>query len=961
MLSLSRTASVATLIALLAGPLGALPAYAQAPAVAPATATISGKVSDPGGAPVAGAHVALRGPATGTTTTDATGHFSFSVAPGLYEITVTATGFLQAVDEDVALVPGGVNVSIGLTRPTFTSLRTIGSTRVSGGGGGGPVFNTTPASQSIVGQQTFENQGSLQVRDILDQTPGIVSSISNGSANGGVPGSITFPQIRGGLSYETATLIDGHPLSVGEYGDYVTTFISRFLFSTIELEKGPGSVTPILSRAINGTVNFRTWDPTPTLTGNAEFGVDSYGGKYGNIRIADTVANGKLGFVFDYASYGTPGPGGNDDPQSFAPYNLLDDGVLTVTDSHGNPIALTTPGTIKGSTVGAYNTTVGYTGNVLGCCVDVPTWFENRAFLGKMRYSFSNATSLTLTSISTQTTSSQNGNTNDMLDYDFTPTLPGIIPAGTRQAFNPYNDLFGGDYEINSEPMFEGELRTTVGQDNVLFRAYNAVINRIQTNGDPSGTAITMPMYLYGQTTNGQVLDGRDPYGNPYIATISDPTYQSNEFDNLTGYSFEYDHLLGTSGNVLTLSLDENYSQTHVYEPGTPDIDYGSGDIPSGSAQNTGTLLLRGNFQLTPKLSLVAGYYLTRLSSNFATWHGSSAPYTIDFNDQINWHSDERAAFAYRLDPDTSLRLAAGSGIVPAYLGILNGSAGGSATACGVASIPPPPAAQVPAKQCPNGEGTGYYNTQGGGLNIHPETSFGYDFGADHRIGATTVLTGDIYMTNLFNQFLKAYYTNGIFDGPAGPLPLYTQAYSNLGISRYEGIELGVTNTPLQGFGYVAQGSLIHDAPIAVSAYEASQNPFLVQGQNFGPDTLASNTRMPYAQGYGELNYRNHGFFASFGAMYIGSNNSYNEPAFTVFSSTIRVPIIRDASHPDGTNDTYLQWSVHNISNVDSQFFDLGYEGIGYAGNGTTPYYYATNLKGYGPRSFTLSISHNFR
>jgi hypothetical protein len=953
--SLTRIASTATIVAVFGGPLGAAPAFAQAPAVSPATASISGTVLDPAALPVVGATVELRGASSAKTTTDAQGHYGFLVPPGVYSVTVTKAGLLPATEEDVALTAGGVKVDVRMQRPTFTSLSTIGSTRTVGANTAAPQFNTTPASQQIIGQQTFENQGDLQVRDILDETPGIVASISNGSANGGVPGAITFPQIRGGLSYETATLIDGHPVSVGEYGDYVSTFLNRFLFQSIELEKGPGAVTPLVSRAINGTVNFRTWDPTPTLTGNAEFGVDGYGGKYANLRFSDTVANGKLGFVFDYADWGTPGPAGNDDPQSFIDYGAS--GNSSFTDSQGNPVTISPitkyfgPGTI------ANKGYLGYQTGTIACCIDMPTWYENRAFLGKLRYNFSNSTSLTLTEISTQTLSSQNGNTSQLYYTNFNPTS-GPLAAGTREAFNPYNDSFAQDYEINNEPMFEGELRTSLGNDNILFRAYNASISRLQTNGDPAGTTMTQPVYLYGSTASGSPLNGLDPFGKPYTMTITDPTYQSNEIDDLTGYSFEYDHLLGSSGNVVTLAADENYSETHVYVPGTPDVNSSpTSDIPSGTAIDTGTYFLRGNFQLTPKLSLVAGYYLTRFGSNFAQWYEPTGQtfYNINFTNEVYWHQDDRAALAYRLDHDTSLRAAAGSGVVPPYPGILNGSFSAPST-CG--SFVRPGGA---ANNCPLGAPFGYNQTLGGGLNVRPETSFGYDIGGDHRMqDGTTVISGDLYLTNLHNQFLKATYQDGLYNGAAGLGPLFVTSYSNLSNSRYEGIELAINHAPISGWGYIVQASLMHDYPYDISSAEAAAYPGLVSGVNFGPDSLLSNTRTPYSQGYAEINYRNAGFYWNVGALYLGNNNSYNEPAFAVLRSSVRVPLFHNYGNGDPHGNTYLQFSVDNIANVHSMIFDENYQGVQYPANNPNEFF-VTDLKGYGPRQFRLDIGHNFR
>ena len=96
---------------------------------------------------------------------------------------------------------------------------------------------------------------------VLDQIPGMQISYPGSAANGASTGAITFPNIRNGLSYETATLIDGHPLSVGLYGDYVTTFLESGAAAVGRSHQGPGATAPQVNYAINGTVNFRTKDP----------------------------------------------------------------------------------------------------------------------------------------------------------------------------------------------------------------------------------------------------------------------------------------------------------------------------------------------------------------------------------------------------------------------------------------------------------------------------------------------------------------------------------------------------------------------------------------------------------------------------------------------------------------------------------------------------------------------------
>ena len=128
------------------------------------------------------------------------------------------------------------------------------------------------------------------------------------SGNGAAAGAIPFPNIRGGLSFETASLIDGHPVSVGAFGDYVSTFLNAFTLGSVEVVKGPGANAPEVNYAIGGTVNFRTLDPSRKPTGYEMISTDSFGGVSSNFGYSNTIMNGKLGFVFDYGVNGSPGP-----------------------------------------------------------------------------------------------------------------------------------------------------------------------------------------------------------------------------------------------------------------------------------------------------------------------------------------------------------------------------------------------------------------------------------------------------------------------------------------------------------------------------------------------------------------------------------------------------------------------------------------------------------------------------
>src|SRR5579864_8993308 len=92
-------------LVILAVTIAASPAYAQV-----SGATLSGTITDPSGAAIAGAKVSIANKATGITrdvTTDAAGLYSApNLQPGVYDVTVSASGFSAAKQADVTLTVG---------------------------------------------------------------------------------------------------------------------------------------------------------------------------------------------------------------------------------------------------------------------------------------------------------------------------------------------------------------------------------------------------------------------------------------------------------------------------------------------------------------------------------------------------------------------------------------------------------------------------------------------------------------------------------------------------------------------------------------------------------------------------------------------------------------------------------------------------------------------------------------
>src|SRR5438477_13069953 len=115
-------------------------AYAQV-----AGATLSGTVTDPSGAAIAGAKVSIANKATGVArdvTADAAGFYSApNLLPGPYEVTTSASGFSTAKQSDLTLTVGAqqvLNVSLKIGEASQTvevtaaaSLVQLGSSMLS--------------------------------------------------------------------------------------------------------------------------------------------------------------------------------------------------------------------------------------------------------------------------------------------------------------------------------------------------------------------------------------------------------------------------------------------------------------------------------------------------------------------------------------------------------------------------------------------------------------------------------------------------------------------------------------------------------------------------------------------------------------------------------------------------------------------------------------------------------------
>jgi len=954
------------------------------------SATLSGVATDGNGAALVGATITLTGPATYTVTTTAGGAYMVpKVIPGVYRIRAAATGFNPASDTYVAVANTSGTLNVTLTAQTLSSIREIGRVTTNSRRAG---FNSSPASVAIVDNATFVDQGQPQVQRILDQTPGIVIDHPGTNANNAAPGAITFPSIRGSLGFETASLIDGHPLAVGNFGDYVTTFLNSYVLSGVELIKGPGAAAPEINYAIGGTVNFRTLDPTPKLTRRVVLGSDSFGGQFSNFLYSGTT--GKLGYVFDYAIDGTPGP--------------LKNSPGTTTLSTGTLLNCTP---VAGSTAGCQKTAAGTTGSatnastngiqnnpnyvntsLVACCLPISQNFNAKTELVKLRYNLSSTTTATASYLGSQTWTDQNGNH----VYQYSPNFLAGQFAGGASTYtaagggltpgapvNTVQSVFypATEWEINNEPIFQAEIRSSFKGDNVIGRYYGASINRLQYNGLSSNSQLyTTTLNLQGVANlcpaGAAVVSGKcgaagtapvaTAFNGNYPVTFAGGYFRSAEEDKLHGGTFEYDHFLkGDAGNVVSFAYDVTNSNTHAY-----DYD-NSGNAPSvaaGSRQRFQTILVRGILNPTQNLNVTISNYFDSYYQRYTSDGGAS------FKDASTSRYDGRLGLAYKFGRDFSTRFSLGSAIAPPYLNLLDRTNSVPLLATG---------------------GTVATNNVASG-NLKPETSFGYDLGFDFRAmhDPYTVATGDIYRTNLQNQFLQNTFSNGTVTlcptgatqtgttctqgaatFPASTVPLYSTGVTNLSNTRYEGIELGIRRVPPVGFGFLAQGALVRAYPYNISPCIYSTtftngklncnaidtNLAVINGINFqnsgtggapGGFNSVSNHAIPYSQGYLELSYQTaSNARVSAGMQYTGTNNSLNVPAFVSFNANARIPV-------GGDNRTSLSINADNVFNIYGSAYINAFGGIPVPlENGKLG---LTNGNSLTPRTIRFSLTHSF-
>lgn len=898
----------ATLAATLFG--GAMKAAAQTPAASngstsASTGSILGILTNPDGLKIAGADITLTGPTTQSVSSDDNGQFAFpNVEPGIYTLNISKAAFVPMSRTNVVVVAGAQQqLAIVLQATSFSELQAIGRVTTTQGQ---IATNTTPASIVNIPGSVFSDQGLQQVTAVLNQTPGVTMVINASSTNISGASAITpqIPELRGSLPYETESLIDGHPLSVGAYGYFTPLFVNPNQLQEVQVAKGPGTTPTDISYSVGGSVNYVTLQPTATPHGSISFDQDSYGGLSTNMRATGTTLGGHLGYAFAYGIDGTPGPLAGVPPVQGVPVEA----IVGTSTANGVPLCGAFSNfseCIEGNapTPPGYYSTFSPTYAITTCCYQLSSQYLARSELAKLRYDFSTQTSLTVAYLGGQSTAADEQNYTDPQQLFVAPAgYTGSIPSGTSL---PYaTDTYSAWTNHATQGLLESEFRTSIGPGSLLFRYYTGANDNVLVIGNPNNVPFDFTADTWGGLPIGP--GGAEVYfnGTPVAYSAVDSGLYEVNLDNFNGLSGEYD--LPVGNNIYTVSADRTTHQTYsaYLFQGQP-LDNDDYPIPYGASQAIGTYVAKGQFALTPTVNATLANYFVNYQTHYTPDGG------VTWADASHSFYGPRASFTWHPTSDTNVRLATGSSIAPPYLALVNTEGG-----------PPQPNIE--------GAPTYYSQTVNTG-NVSPETAFGYDLGIDQRIQRDTVLTSDIYLTTLHGQFLTSVTADGAYTGTGQNLgltaPLYVTSTENLGTSRYEGVELAVHKVPTAGLGYTVQGSLerAYTYNLPAGFYNTANGPLttnlaVIPNVNFEPGGEAFNGigtgRTPYASGYAELNYKTKsGSLFLIGTQYNGNNNTYNLPAFFTVNASARFQLGKNTS---------IQFSGANLTGAySSRFFGL--------------------------------------
>jgi hypothetical protein len=835
--------------------------------ISPTTsATITGSVSDSKGNPVANARVSLSGAKVESTRTDSRGLFEFVGVPhGTYTITAYASDLGTVTEADIT-VQGDINVAIQYQ----ANLKTIARVRSNANAS----FNITPASITQVNPTANALQGITSWRDILEQIPGIAQA-------GLYTGATTFaavnegPQvpvqisINGALPYETAILLDDMPLITGNFATLAGTGTNLGLFplngfGAADVVRGPGANAPSIVDSIGGSFVLHAPQPVQQNSWVLSFSNDPYGG---------IVANGVASFHWNKLS-GTFTYGVNDSPGPTTGSVIPADTAFTPYEINGLPFSCT------GSCATGYLLSpkyspasfpyYGVSNGLLVCCVNISTAWTQHSGSGALTYQISPAVSA---EVFYAGQAYQEFAGYPIYTTDFTPPAgyTGSVPAGLQLL--PDNGEFLTTIPTQtSSSLVEEKFNVRVGEGN--FQIAGLQDSSLVTCVLGSPTELTQRLYGGGVWNGVPTVFNGGTYRVTYGSIQEDSWFASKNRDLFGSYTTP----LGNSaraGISFVASYYDTPSASRSYL-GYPYFLHFTSSVPSADSQTTNEVRFFVGADPSDQTSLDLSVYSMNADYHVTNPLDATGNKYVDVPQR---YTAPRLGFVWHPQPILAFRVSAGGGFAQPSLQDLIGT---NFPACS-------------AGRCfvtkPN-------------LALKPEQSFGFDIGGDVRIRQDTIVSLDLYRTNLFGQL----YTSTMPGGTYTSLPLFTTQFGNLGESRYEGILLEARHEVPRGIYWSLTGGFTRGFVVSVPAgfYNAAPavcdfatgagctNINVVPDVNFngsftsGGGGFVGGVNIPYAQAHGIFGYRwNPSAYADVVGTYFGKNNTYFVPAFVGWDAHI--------------------------------------------------------------------------
>ena len=236
---------------------------------APGTAAISGVVSDPSGAVVAGAKVTVTNAAgvTQTALSNDQGHYSLEgLNPGSWDFSVSAEGFKLFQTSGIALKEGD-------DLPLDATLELAGATTTA---------NVEGQKVAQVETETAEVSGTITQKEVVSYglngrnftqlialAPGVSNQTGQDEAKVGVTGSVKYSVNGGRVEYNTFDVDGSDLLNVGINGANSTLIVYPSLDSIQEVKVLTSNYGAMYGRTASGTVLVTTKSGQPQFHGNA--------------------------------------------------------------------------------------------------------------------------------------------------------------------------------------------------------------------------------------------------------------------------------------------------------------------------------------------------------------------------------------------------------------------------------------------------------------------------------------------------------------------------------------------------------------------------------------------------------------------------------------------------------------------------------------------------------------------